>query len=334
MPMLPDNMTSLDQYNNANFENKIVSKNAYTGSKSFEAKCVSPEGGYSTFEWYQMDDAKTKHLYVRDGRNTDLMELYKAGKGLKLKDAEYLQFYVNNPSNYPLSIKWLSLYGEDYWSLKVAAKYVTYLVDGEWESLRVANETIPVPAKYTGFIRVALTKDNFKSGNWDGKSLKLDLITAVGAYLDSQNGQEGATFYIDDVAFVGKNLNAGMNTKVVKEDEYFKNFLGTTDDTPASKPVSSTTSSENKDTSSETNSSDAISSETTDSSDAISSETTSSTEQTTSSEAIESDISQAGNNASEDKGANTPIIIVVVIIIAAVVIAGVAALIIVKTKKK
>ena len=237
MPMMHDTITDKDQLNISNFDIAISDKNAFTGSNSYEASCHSTEGGYVTFEWYQVKDGK--HIYERNG-NTDLMALYNAGKGMNLTNADYLQFYVKNEANKPLVIKWLRIYGGDAWELKPFAKYVYILRDGEWEQLSIQNSFITIPRKYEGFIRVELRADNFKSGAWNGKSLDKSLITAVGTYLHADAGGVTGKLYIDDLAFVGKNLDIGNSVcKVTKinEKDYFADFLGLEDEPVETRPV-------------------------------------------------------------------------------------------------
>ena len=236
MPMMHDTITSNDQLNIANFDIAISNKNAFSGSKSYVCSNTSSEGGYATFEWYQVKDGK--HIYERNG-NTDLMALYNAGMGMDASGADYLQFYVKNEANKALVIKWLRVYGSDCWGLKPFAKYVYILRDGEWEKLDVQNTFITIPRKYEGFIRVELRADNFQSGAWYGKEFDKSLVTAVGTYLHADQGGITGNLYIDDLAFVGKNLN--IDNKICKitkynEKDYFADFLGLEDEPVETQP--------------------------------------------------------------------------------------------------
>ena len=241
MPMMQETITSNDQLNVTNFDLAIAGKNAFTGSKSYQASCHSEEGGSATFEWYQVEN--NKHIYERNG-HAELTALYNAGKGLNLTNADYLQFYVKNEANKPLIIKWLSLYGSDRWELKPFAKYVTILRDGEWESMGISDSFITIPRRYEGFIRVELKKENFKSGSWDGTSFDKSLITSVCAYLHADAGGINGSLHIDDMAFVGKNLDIGnkvCSVKKVDEKAYFADFLGTEEE-----PAATTTTGKNE----------------------------------------------------------------------------------------
>jgi hypothetical protein len=236
MPMMHDTVTPNDQLNITNFDVALSDKHAFTGSKSYTASCHSNDGGYATFEWYQVEN--NKHIYERGG-HADLTRLYNEGKGMDLTNADYLQFYVKNEADKPLVIKWLRLYGEDAWELKPFAKYVYILRDGEWQNLSISNSFITIPRKYEGFIRVELRADNFKKGAWDGLELNKSCITAVGTYLHADMGGVNGNLYIDDLAFVGKNLDIGnkiCSVTKINERDYFSKFLDLDEDPKPTDP--------------------------------------------------------------------------------------------------
>ena len=258
LPMMPDTITDKDQFNEANISVGLTGDQKYTGAKAYHVSATSEDGGYCSFEWYQVQDGK--HIYERNG-HTELSALYTSGTGYRFENAEYLQLYVKNEANGPISLKWAALYGEDCWEIKPFAQYVTILKDGEWQKLTINNTFITIPRKYEGFIRIQLIPDNFRSGSWDGKTLKLDLVTAIRFYIDI-TGSVSGKLYIDDLAVVGKNVNVKNGTKIVSEQEYFKAFLGDSAQTPVTSqtpdsssrpgPASSTPVASNTDASSQT----------------------------------------------------------------------------------
>ena len=90
------------------------------------------------------------------------------------KDAEYIQFYVNNKSSNELKSLWWSLkphssaYAQESYTISPNAKVISSTDGTTWdETVTVDSEgSIVIPAGFAGYVRIPYTAESFKGGEW------------------------------------------------------------------------------------------------------------------------------------------------------------------------
>lgn len=181
-------------------EDAVPEFSNYTSVAGRSLKFVIPvDGGFSA------------PVYIKDTKISEINNW---------KNAQYLQFWVNNYSETPVYLTEVKIAGSNLSpSAEVLAKGKNQSYWGYLKTLsNFSSVLIEIPKYFEGIIRIPLVNTNFIEG-W----VKPEIVN----YLKfGFSGYVGNCIFLDDISIVGTDiLDVGIK-KVQNSDEYFKNLYG------------------------------------------------------------------------------------------------------------